>query len=220
RLAAALAAGAGRLVLAGRPRPGTVAVATALAAPSVAASALVAERAGHRLFGFDLDVLSLTVAHFHYAGFAAALVAALVCDVDGDRPAGRLAALSVPAGVAVVFVGFFTSEWVELAGAAVLTAGMWLVGWLSLRQARAGAARRGLLATSALTLAATMVLALAWALGQAAGLPHPPISWMVATHGLANALGFALCALIAWQRTAAIPRTAAPQRTGAGSQWL
>ncbi|MGN9909161.1 YndJ family transporter [Phytohabitans sp. LJ34] len=254
--------------------PRLVAAATALVAPAVAGSALVAERAGYRLFGFDLDVLALTVAHFHYAGFAAALVAGLVCGLDGDGPAGRLAAISVPAGVAVVFVGFFTSEWVELAGAAVLTAGMWLVAALTWRLARDGAvsvtrggavpapsgraasvtgggaapapsdrtpsvtcggaaapapsggavpARSdqtpsvtrgraasvtgGLLVTSACTLGVTMLLALDWALGRATGLPHLPISWMVATHGLANALGFALCALVAWQRM------------GRGSEW-
>jgi YndJ-like protein len=205
---AALLVAAARLLASGRlPLPRRVSAATALAAPAVAGCALVAERAGHQLFGFDLDVLALTVAHFHYAGFAAALVAGLVCRLDGDGPAGRLAAVSVPAGIAVVFAGFFTSEWVELAGAAVLTAGMWLVGWLTWRQARTGAAARGLLAVSALTLAATMLLALDWALGQAAGLPHLPISWMIATHGLANALGFALCALVAWQRM------------GAGAAW-
>ena len=84
------------------------------AAPTVAGCALVAERAGYRLFGFDLDVLALTVAHFHYAGFAAALIAGLVCEVDGDGPAGRFAALSVPAGIAVVFAGFFTTSGSEL----------------------------------------------------------------------------------------------------------
>jgi hypothetical protein len=188
-----------------------VAVATALASPAVAGCALVAERAGQRLFGFELDVLALTVAHFQYAGFAAALIAGLVCEVDGDRPAGRLAAWSVPAGVAVVFAGFFTSEWVELAGAAVLTVGMWLVGWLTWRRARPGTAARGLLLVSAGTLAATMVLALDWALGQAVGLPHLPISWMVATHGLANALGFALCALLAWHRIRARQATGPPE---------
>jgi hypothetical protein len=205
---AALLVAAARLALSGRlPRPRMVAAATALAAPAVAGCALVAERAGHRLFGFDLDVLALTVAHFHYAGFAAALIAGLVCRLDGDGPAGRLAAICVPAGIAVVFAGFFTGEWVELAGTALLTAGMWVVGWLTWRQARAGSAARGLLAVSALTLAATMLLALDWALGRATGLPHLPVSWMVATHGLANALGFALCALVAWRRL------------GAGAAW-
>jgi hypothetical protein len=192
-----------RLTAGGRPSPRTVAVATALAAPFVASTSLLAERAGYRLFGFDLDVLTLTVAHFHYAGFAAALIAGLVCGLPaGGRP-GALAALSVPAGTAVVFVGYFVGDWLELVGAVVLTGGMWLVGWLTWRQARPlGAERmtRLLLAASALVLAATMVLALDWALGRVAGLPHLSLAWMAATHGLANALGFALCGLLGWSR--------------------
>lgn len=55
-----------------------VAVLTALVCPSIAALALAAERGGRTLFGFDLDILELTVPHFHYAGFAAALIAGLV----------------------------------------------------------------------------------------------------------------------------------------------
>jgi hypothetical protein len=51
------------------------------------ALALVAEGAGYRPFGFDLDVLSLTVAHFH-----------------------------VPVGTLVVLLGFFTGEWGEAGG--------------------------------------------------------------------------------------------------------
>lgn len=53
----------------------------------------------------------------------------------------------------------------ELAGALVLTAGMWTVGLLT---------------------------------------------WMVATRGPGNALGFALCSLLAWRRI----RTEAPDTTG------
>jgi len=182
--------------LAGR----SLAVATALVSPTVAASALVAERAGRRLFGFELDVLALTVAHFHYAGFVAALVAALVSGLPGSGVAGRLAAWSVPAGIGVVFVGFFTAEAVELAGAVILTAGMWLTGWLSWRVASADAVVRVLLRVSALVLVATMLLALSWAVGEATGLPYPSLSWMAATHGLANAFGFGLCAVFAWRR--------------------
>ncbi len=183
-----------------RPDPYRIAEATALASPAVAALALVAERGGHRLFGFSLTVLALTVAHFHFAGFAAALVAGLVQRTTG-APAATVAALTVPAGIGTVLVGFFTGEYVELAGAALLTAGMWLVGWLSWRRVRpAGRLTRVLLAISATVLAGSMVLALSWALGEATGLPHPSLGWMVATHGLANALGFGVCAMFAWTR--------------------
>ncbi|MFD4337616.1 YndJ family protein [Streptomyces anulatus] len=192
--------------------PAGIALLTALATPAVAATALVAERSGHKLFGFDLGILALTVPHFHFAGFAAALIAGLVCRVS-DGPAGRFAALSVPLGTLLVLVGYFIGDWAELAGALVLTAGMWTVGLLTWRMGRAGGRDRTtrlLLLASATVLVATMLLALSWALGEATGLPHPTLTWMAATHGVGNALGFALCSLLAWRRI----RTETPDTTG------
>ncbi|MER5631382.1 YndJ family protein [Streptomyces nitrosporeus] len=195
-------------------RPAEAALLTALAAPSVAALALVAERSGHELFGFGPGILALTVPHFHFAGFAAALVAGLVCGVaegragtaagmPADRALGRFAALSVPLGTVLVLAGYFVGDLAELGGALVLTAGMWAVALLSRRTARrTGPDRttRILLTTSAAVLVATMLLALSWALGEATGLPHPSLAWMAATHGVDNALGFALCSLAALHR--------------------
>ncbi|MER7395104.1 YndJ family protein [Streptomyces sp. NPDC000151] len=190
--------------------PREVAVLTALATPAIAGLALVAERHGTELFGFSLRMLSLTVPHFHFAGFAAALVAGLVCRANGT-PAARCAALSVPAGTLLVLAGYFTGEWAEFAGAAVLSCGMWLVAlvtWRDLRTAAPDRTTRALLAVSAAILVATMLLALSWALGEASGLPHPTLTWMAATHGVGNALGFALCALLAWRRLpASVHRT-------------
>lgn len=209
-LALALQAPA-RLFLTRSLRPGEVAVLTALTAPSVAGVALVAERASYPLLGFDLDILALTVPHFHFAGFAAALVAGLLCRVH-DAPAARFAALSVPAGTALVLLGYFVDDWAELAGAVVLTAGMTAVAVLTLRERRAATAdrvTRGLLAVSALVLFVTMLLALSWALGEATGLPHLDLTWTAATHGLGNALGFTVCALLARRRLAS-DRAAAP----------
>ncbi|ALC26081.1 MULTISPECIES: YndJ family protein [Streptomyces] len=198
-----LALHAPRRALRGRDlSPAGIALLTALVTPAVAALALVAERRGHELFGFELEILALTVPHFHFAGFAAALVAGLVCRVD-DGPAGRFAALSVPLGTLLVLVGYFIGEWAELAGAVVLTAGMWTVGLLTWRLGQAEGRDRTtrlLLFTSAAVLVATMLLALSWAVGEATGLPHPTLTWMAATHGLGNALGFALCSLLAWHR--------------------
>ncbi|MEV6400591.1 YndJ family protein [Streptomyces sp. NPDC051907] len=182
--------------------PAEIAVLTALVTPSVAGLALVAERSGHELFGFSLPILALTVPHFHYAGFAAALVAGLVCRA-APGPAARFAALSVPLGTLLVLAGYFVDDWAELAGALVLTAGMWAVARVTWRDVRAGErdrTLRALLAVSAAVLVATMLLALSWALGEATGLPHPTLTWMAATHGLGNALGFALCSVLAWLR--------------------
>ncbi|WP_327418243.1 YndJ family protein [Streptomyces sp. NBC_01233] len=188
------------------PAPAEIAVATALVSPAIAGTALVAERAGYRLFGFDLDILALTVPHFHFAGFAAALVAGLVCRAARDRPAtglSRWAAYSVPAGTLLVLLGYFVDDWAELVGAVVLTGGMWAVALLTWREIRPAARDRGtrtLLATSAAVLVATMMLALWWAVGEATGIVHPTLTWMAATHGLGNALGFALCSVLAWRR--------------------
>lgn len=153
------------VVLRFQVRPREVALLTALVTPSVAALALVAERGGHELFGFELSVLSLTVAHFHFAGF-----------VLGDL--------------------------VELVGAVVLTAGLWIAAGLMWTRTRtlADPGARLLLGLAALVLVATMLLALSWALGHVTDTPYLPVEWMVATHGLANALGFGLCALLAWRR--------------------
>ncbi|GAB4055134.1 YndJ family protein [Catellatospora paridis] len=184
------------------PASAEVAVLTALAAPTVAASALVAERAGHELFGFSLGILALTVPHLHFAGFGSALIAGLVCR-SVDSGAARAAAWCVPVGTLLVLAGYFVDDIAELAGAVVLTTGMWLIAWLTWRDVRARSADRAtrtLLAVAAATLAVTMLLALSWALGEATGLPHPTLAWMAATHGLANALAFVLCALVAWRR--------------------
>ncbi|MFD3694935.1 YndJ family protein [Streptomyces sp. NPDC058646] len=185
------------------PAPAEVAVAAALASPSVAGVALVAERAGHRLFGFDLDILALTVPHFHYAGFAAALVAGLVCRAATPGPRASWAVYSVPAGTLLVLLGYFLDDWAELVGAVVLTGGMWAVALLTWREIRPSArdrSTRALLAVSAAVLVATMLLALWWAAGEATGIVHPTLTWMAATHGLGNALGFALCSVLAWRR--------------------
>lgn len=203
------------------PGPAEVAVLTALVAPSVAGTALVAERAGHRLFGFELDILALTVPHFHFAGFAAALVAGLVCRASAAGALARWAAYSVPAGTALVLLGYFIDDWAELVGAVTLTGGMWAVALLTWRDVHPGAAARdritgALLASSAAVLVVTMLLALWWALGEATGIVHPTLTWMAATHGLGNALGFGLCSLLAWRRlTTGPPAGATPVSTTA-----
>ena len=182
--------------------PLELAVLTALATPAVGAVALVAERAGVELLGFDLAILALTVPHLHYAGFAAALIAGLVHRATADGGArSAAAALTVPAGTLLVLGGYLVGDWAELVGALVLTAGLWLVGHLTWTAVRPTAPRaaRPLLAVSSVVLVATMLLACWWALGEVTGWPHPTIGWMVATHGVANALGFALCGVLAWR---------------------
>ncbi|HEU4542078.1 MAG TPA: YndJ family protein [Jiangellaceae bacterium] len=183
--------------------PGEIAVLTAMASPSVAGVSLVAERGGWELLGFEMTVLALTVVHFHFAGFAAALIAGLVFTA-APGPLSAAPPLAIPAGIAVVFAGYFTADAVELAGTVILSAGMWVAGWLIWQRIRPLAASqltRILFGVSAAALAATMLLALSWAAGQVwDAIPHPSLDAMAATHGVLNAVLFASVGLVAWRR--------------------
>lgn len=191
--------------------PAEVAVLTAMVSPSVAGISLVAERGGWHLLGFELTVLALTVAHFHFAGFAAALIASLV-RITVPTGWATVPALGVPAGIGVVFLGYFTGNEVELVGTVLLTAALWVAGWLIWRHVRplSGERRvRALFTVSAASLAVTMVLAVSWAAGRVWDVPHLSLGWMAATHGAVNAVGFAGCGLLAW-RLLQRERSAAP----------
>ena len=225
RAAGAAASGALGRADARREAPGTgvrrggtwsvrLALLTALVSPLVAAGALLAERGGYRLLGFPLPVLALTVAHFHFAGFAAALVAALLCRRATGSRSARAAALCVPAGIGLVFLGFFVGDEVGFAGAVVLTSGMWLAAWATWREVRpSDPAARVLLRMSTAVLVPTMLLALDWAAGEAFGVPRLSLPWMAATHGTGNALGFGLCGILGWRlATAGPPDLAALRR--------
>ncbi|WP_203822713.1 YndJ family transporter [Paractinoplanes ferrugineus] len=153
----------------------------------VAAVGLLAERAGVALFGFPAGVLGLTAAHFHVAGFGALLLITLT----GSRRWWRFLA---PVGVAVVGAGFLAGrtplgqragDVVELAGAAVLTAGLWLA-----------VANRFLTALAVLT----MTLALLYAAGQVLPIPHLDLTWMVLTHGVLNAAAVLTALVVSWVR--------------------
>lgn len=189
--------------------PVEIAVLTAMVSPAVAGISLVAERGGWNLLGFGPTTLALTVAHFHYAGFAAALIAALTASTSrtaGVSMVADVGALTVPAGIAIVFAGYFAGDAVEFLGAAVLTVGMLLVAWVlwhDVRPRSADPTTRLLFAISAGAVVVAMVPALSWAAGHVwDAVPHLSLTAMAATHGVLNAIGFAGCGLLAWRRFA------------------
>ncbi|MGY0235180.1 YndJ family transporter [Longispora urticae] len=185
--------------------PRELAVRTALVSPAVAATALLVERTGVGLFAVDVGGLALALPQLHFAGFAAALVAGLVQRTDQDSTAARIAALTVPIGAETILIGYFVGGHLELVGALALTVGMWLVGWMLWRDGF-------LFRLSSLALAATVVLALVWAVGEAFGAPTVGLAWMTVAHGIANALGLALCGLLASRGNEAKVVTLRPQR--------
>src|SRR5207244_8883714 len=81
-------------------RPIQLVPAAAVAYLSVGAGWLVVSRGGIRPLGFSQVIVELTGVHFHYAGFAATLMAALAVVALRDR--GKLATLSSTAALLVV----------------------------------------------------------------------------------------------------------------------
>ncbi|GIG22315.1 hypothetical protein Cch01nite_30390 [Cellulomonas chitinilytica] len=176
-------------------RPWTACTVVSLATPAAGAAALVAERAGWGLLGFSGDYLALTVPHMLFAGFGACLVAGLLARAVPSL-AGTVGAVAAPVGVLVVLLGYFVSDGVELVGAVLLTAGLWCAAGAASGLGRGRVHPR---AARALTVAVvvSMTLALWWAMGEATGLPHPDLGWMVATHGILNAGAVVVCVLLA-----------------------
>jgi len=182
-----------------------VAVAVALGVTTVAALALVADRAGASVLGFDGDILLLTVPHMLFAGFGACLAAGLAARARSAGPdtLARVGAGGTTLGVLTVLLGYLVSDEAELVGTVVLTAGIWCATAAAWRAARRDAAGGGPPAAAAWAAAAAlgsvvaMLLALWWAWGEVSGVAHPDLSWMVATHGAVNALAVVLGSLVA-----------------------
>jgi hypothetical protein len=170
---------------------------------------LLFNRLGLSPLGFGDTIVLLTAVHFHYAGFAAPILAGLLGhQIAGARPAAwpvfRLVAAVVIAGIALVAAGITLARYtplVEVAAALLFAASLLGLAALMLSiglPATAGRLARMLLAVSAASLVVTMLFAASYALGQFLGMPIVGIPRMVQIHGWLNAIGFALCGLLAW----------------------
>lgn len=152
-------------------------------------------------------ITRLTAVHFHYAGFAAALIATFVWRT-AHRKAPRAALLMlllVLGGPWITALGFTVHPIFQTIGAAVVATGLVLAALLTLRHAApvaraAGAAAAALLLTlSSVAVLAPMLLAVQWAVGVNYGTPTLSLDVMALTHGLLNALGFSLLGLLGWK---------------------
>jgi hypothetical protein len=167
---------------------------------------LVLSRLGTNPLDFGDTIALLTAIHFHYAGLIAPILAGLVGRAlspaqRAARPAFRLVAGGVIAGPPLLAAGIMFAPALETV-AAVLLAGS-LVG-LAAITALAVVPRvrprlaQGLLLLSAAASAGAMLLAMLYGLGALSGVRLLSIPQMVQVHGWTNALGFALCGLLAW----------------------
>ncbi len=187
-------------------RPVPLVSAAALAYLSVGAAWLVASRAGMRL-GFSPAIVELTGVHFHYAGFAATLLAALA--LHALRNAGQTvrrvattAAAMVVVGTPITAIGITTrSAAATIAGPVLLACGILTIAGITaflIAPALENAAARWLLRLSAAGVLLPMLLGVDYAVSRVFAVPALDLRWMAAIHGDLNALAFALPGLLGW----------------------
>ena len=185
----------------------------------VGAGWLVVDRAAVRPLGLSTAIVELTAVHFHYAGFAAPLIAGTAAAmVGGDhRRTAGIATLAVLAGSPFVAAGFAVFGPLQIAGALLLTVGLLLVAWVTVRRAVPALADRPaqwLLSLSSAAVVVPMVLAVGWAVGHNYGTPALSVPDMARYHGTLNAFGFTLCGLAGWLRATGAPPRSLPGAWG------
>jgi hypothetical protein len=164
---------------------------------------LVASRLGMRPMGIQEPIGLLTAVHFHFAGFATAMIAAATLRFakrNGERRWLRRLVIVVVTMPIVVAVGFVISPGLKMAAAAIFSlsvAGLAIFLRGCGRRAESAAARV-LLQVAAGAVFAGMVLAGTYAISDYLGSDVLTIPQMARTHGILNGVGFCLPGLLGW----------------------
>jgi hypothetical protein len=170
----------------------------------------VVSRSALKNTGYTPEIVAMTAVHFHFAGFAAPIVAGLagrwLPEHGSARMLWRIGALGVAAGPILVAIGISVSPHVEVVSAFVLAIALTLLSaTVAIRAApKLDVLPAMLVWMGAVSLVVTMALACTYALGRFVGADWISIEVMARTHGIANAFGFALPGLVAL--TVADPR--------------
>ncbi len=172
----------------------------------VASSWFMASRLGICPMGFREPIVLLTAMHFHYIGFAAAVLAGTTLNAQQDAPGTRrfpLLRIIVAAVLIVPFVlaaGFVFSPLLKLGAALALCLSMAAFSvfmFLWLPHLRCPSARV-LAGFSAGLLLFGMTLAAIYSIGEYTGANWLSIPEMARLHGMANGPGFVLLGLLSW----------------------
>ena len=168
---------------------------------------LVIYRLGIQPFDYGETIILLTVVHFHFAGFAAPIIAGMSARFLADRNYPRrllvTAILAIIVAMPLVAAGITFSPWLGFIGTLLISTGLVLLAILTLGwvvPVIPGTGRRVLLSLGSLSICIAMVLACLYAYSLATKTLIITIPTMAMTHGLLNAFGFVTCSLLAWTR--------------------
>jgi hypothetical protein len=166
---------------------------------------LVMSRLGIQPLGFGDTIVLLTAVHFHFAGFAAPMLAALTGrHLRASLTVQKLLVVTVAciiAGTPLVAAGITASPTIALIGAVIISLGLHCLALLNLVwvvPSFSPPLPKVLLIISSLASVPAMLLAAVYAYSIVFQKLIVDIPQMAMTHGVANAFGFALCGLTAW----------------------
>lgn len=145
---------------------------------------MVVARWGQPFMGFDPLLCLLTANHFHYAGFAAPILASRAPRLP------EWAGWSILVSPVLIAIGITAAPLLEWMAAVLFAGALMTLAVLNLGADYGGPAVLTRLAWTALLI--SMPLAVLYALGQYFGLWAPGIPWMILSHGVLNAVVFSL----------------------------
>lgn len=155
---------------------------------------LLLSRAGANPLGFSDAIVELTVVHFHYTGLALPVVTAALLEKKNKRAwLIWFIALGIVATATGITIGGIT----EFIGANIMTLGGLAVAVELITSKSSQSSRSMLYLLSGLSLIGGMAMAFVWSWSRQLGIAGPTIEFMVITHGVLNAFGFAFLGLIA-----------------------
>ena len=168
---------------------------------------LVVYRLGEQPFGYGETIILLTVVHFHFAGFAAPIIAGMngrvLASTEFPQRIYAFAVFGIIAAMPLVAAGITLSPVVGLIGTLLLSIALLLLAVLTIGWIRPVIERRShkiLLVLSALASCSAMVLASLYAYSIVTHTLILTIPTMAMTHGIVNAFGFVTCSLFVWSR--------------------
>jgi hypothetical protein len=165
----------------------------------------VASRLGLQPIGFQEPIVLLTAVHFHFAGFLSAVFAGLTYErlreTRWSKPL-RTALASVVVGPGLLGLAFLVGPKLKLAAVMLIVLGQFglATGMVRVAVGTENPVGRTMLLLSSGCVAAGMVLAATWALGEYPLQSFVDLAHMERYHGVLNAVGFGVCGLIGWMK--------------------
>jgi YndJ-like protein len=164
---------------------------------------LVMSRAGLHPAGFQEPIVLLTAVHFHFAGFLSSVFAYLTLgwlkSTKWAKPL-RIILLGTLLGPGLLGISFLISPKLKLIAVILIVIGQCglAAGMARISTTIASGASSVLLMLAAACVAAAMIYAAIWALGEYPLQPMTDLSHMERIHGVLNSIGFGVIGLLGW----------------------